>query len=367
MARTHALQSPSKAHLCAPALAAGVPRRVRGIVACAKGAMRLFVPLVLLACAHAIEDSSSTLDTTWASSPGLFSPEAAPRARAAAASEEDATGDTALNQRLLFERALNDHIEDTSSGSGEETEVGSGDLVDDTGSGSGDAGFSPPPPPPFTPGTTFVTVNATVVVIELQLAGTVDNFDKAAYESKMREILGCQLPDCALEVEIISGSIMVRTTARVKEDSALSNATAVEESARALESKTAEQLDETLGSSFSVEGTATVSVESGVQVTFSSAAPSPPPPSPSPPPAPADPTSPSTPPPSAPPDSDDDGLETWVIAVIAVGAVVGLITIALILYKALGAGGGAGFKDTSVDKPKSGFPSAIGASTTQHV
>ena len=96
-------------------------------------------------------------------------------------------------------------------------------------------------------------------------------------------------------------------------------------------------------------------------------APSPPPPAS---PAEADVASPSLPPPASPPKADDDdgGTPIWLIAVIAVAAVLGVFLLGLFIYKRKNSNKAAG-GDYGTEMAKKGdFPVAgIGASTTQHV
>ena len=110
-----------------------------------------------------------------------------------------------------------------------------------------------------------------------------------------------------------------------------------------------------------VESAPTVTVAKNVAVTLA-------PPSAPPPPEEVV-ASPSLPPPASPAKADDDdGTPTWLIAVIAVAAVLGVLGLGLFIYKRKNSNNAAG-GDYGTEMAKKGdFPVAgIGASTTQHV
>ena len=62
------------------------------------------------------------------------------------------------------------------------------------------------------PGTSLVAMEAEVFEISVTAAGTVETFDKAGYETKMRSYLGCNAPLCQVAVAVTAGSVKVVAT-----------------------------------------------------------------------------------------------------------------------------------------------------------
>jgi len=74
--------------------------------------------------------------------------------------------------------------------------------------------MSPPPPSPAPemPGTTFEELPAKEVTITITLAGTVETFNTADYESGMRAYLGCNAPLCEVVIAVTAASVNVAAT-----------------------------------------------------------------------------------------------------------------------------------------------------------
>jgi len=264
-------------------------------------------------------------------------------------------------------RSLEEASGDSSSGSGSGEEAGSGALDP-----SSPPPALPPPPspspspsPPLAPGSANMVVNKTIITVTMTIAGTVEDFDAAAqttFKNGLRADIcnstaATACPGVAIALTIAPGSVEVTSEISYREDDASVRAS-VQTKAKALENATTDSLSTLLG--VTVESAPTVTVAKNVAVTVTVPAPSPPPPSP-------DAPSPSLPPPASPAKAaDDGGTPTWLIAVIAVAAVLLLLLLGLFVNKRMNRNKAAGDVGTEMAK-KGEFPLAIGASTTQHV
>ena len=224
---------------------------------------------------------------------------------------------------------------------------------------------SPPPPPsPLAPGP--MVVNKTIITVTMTIAGTVEEFDDAkqtTFKNGLRDEIcnNAACPGVSIALTIAPGSVVVTSEISYREDDASIGAS-VQTKAEALANATTASLTTMLG--VTVESAPTVTVAKNVAVTL--APPSAPPPPLSPEEVVA---SPSLPPPASPAKADDDdGTPTWLIAVIAVAAVLGVLGLGLFIYKRNNSNNAAG-GDYGTEMAKKGdFPVAgIGASTTQHV
>ena len=249
-----------------------------------------------------------------------------------------------------------------------------------SGSGSGEAGSgapdpsppppspSPPPPSPSPPPSPLappgpMVVNKTIITVTMTIAGTVADFDNAK-QTTFKDGLRAEIcnnaacPGVSIALTIAPGSVVVTSEISYREDDASVGAS-VQTKAEALADATTASLSSKLG--VTVESAPTVTVAKNVAVSLT-------PPSPPPPPEEVV-ASPSLPPPASPAKADDDdGTPTWLIAVIAVAAVLGVLLLGLFVYKRMNGNKAAG-GDYGTEMAKKGdFPVAgIGASTTQHV
>ena len=222
---------------------------------------------------------------------------------------------------------------------------------------------SPPPPPsPLAPGP--MVVNKTIITVTMTIAGTVEEFDDAkqtTFKNGLRDEIcnNAACPGVSIALTIAPGSVVVTSEISYREDDASIGAS-VQTKAEALANATTASLTTMLG--VTVESAPTVTVAKNVAVTLA-------PPSAPPPPEEVV-ASPSLPPPASPAKADDDdgGTPTWLIAVIAVAAVLGVFLLGLFIYKRKNSNNAAG-GDYGTEMAKKGdFPVAgIGASTTQHV
>ena len=248
-----------------------------------------------------------------------------------------------------------------------------------SGSGSGEEGSgapspsppppspSPPPPPPSPPPSPLapgpMVVNKTIITVTMTIAGTVEEFDDAkqtTFKNGLRDEIcnNAACPGVSIALTIAAGSVVVTSEISYREDDASVGAS-VQTKAEALATATTASLTTKLG--VTVESAPTVTVAKNVAVTLA-------PPSAPPPPEEVV-ASPSLPPPASPAKADDDdGTPTWLIAVIAVAAVLGVLLLGLFVYKRTNGNKAAG-GDYGTEMAKKGdFPVAgIGASTTQHV
>ena len=222
---------------------------------------------------------------------------------------------------------------------------------------------SPPPPPsPLAPGP--MVVNKTIITVTMTIAGTVEEFDDAkqtTFKNGLRDEIcnNAACPGVSIALTIAPGSVVVTSEISYREDDASIGAS-VQTKAEALATATTASLSSKLG--VTVESAPTVTVAKNVAVTLA-------PPSAPPPPEEVV-ASPSLPPPASPAKADDDdgGTPTWLIAVIAVAAVLGVLLLGLFVHKRMNGNKAAG-GDYGTEMAKKGdFPVAgIGASTTQHV
>ena len=211
-----------------------------------------------------------------------------------------------------------------------------------------------------------MVVNKTIITVTMTIAGTVADFDNAK-QTTFKDGLRAEIcnnaacPGVSIALTIAAGSVVVTSEISYREDDASVGAS-VQTKAEALATATTASLTTKLG--VTVESAPTVTVAKNVAVTL--APPSAPPPPLSPEEVVA---SPSLPPPASPAKADDDdGTPTWLIAVIAVAAVLGVLLLGLFVYKRMNGNKAAG-GDYGTEMAKKGdFPVAgIGASTTQHV
>ena len=222
---------------------------------------------------------------------------------------------------------------------------------------------SPPPPPsPLAPGP--MVVNKTIITVTMTIAGTVEEFDddkQTTFKNGLRDEIcnNAACPGVSIALTIAPGSVVVTSEISYREDDASIGAS-VQTKAEALATATTASLSSKLG--VTVESAPTVTVAKNVAVTLA-------PPSAPPPPEEVV-ASPSLPPPASPAKADDDdgGTPTWLIAVIAVAAVLGVLLLGLFVHKRMNGNKAAG-GDYGTEMAKKGdFPVAgIGASTTQHV
>jgi len=154
---------------------------------------------------------------------------------------------------------------------------------------------SPPShsPPPEMPGTTVQILPAKEFKITVTAAGTVDDFDKGAYETGMRTFLACEAPLCMVAVAVTAASVNVEATvtdARTGEDLPDGVLDAV---AMAEQLKTMDPGALTTALGVTVTSAVAVTAPIDVQATIVIVAPSSPPPVASPSPSPPQPRSPS--------------------------------------------------------------------------
>ena len=259
-------------------------------------------------------------------------------------------------------RSLEEASGDSGSGSGS-GEAGSGapDPSPPPPSPSPPPPTPPPPPSPLAPGP--MVVNKTIITVTMTIAGTVEEFDDAkqtTFKNGLRDEIcnNAACPGVSIALTIAPGSVVVTSEISYREDDASVGAS-VQTKAEALANATTASLTTMLG--VTVESAPTVTVAKNVAVTLA-------PPSAPPPPEEVV-ASPSLPPPASPAKADDDdGTPTWLIAVIAVAAVLGVLLLGLFIYKRKNSNNAAG-GDYGTEMAKKGdFPVAgIGASTTQHV
>ena len=260
-------------------------------------------------------------------------------------------------------RSLEEASGDSGSGSGS-GEAGSGapDPSPPPPSPSPPPPTPPPPPSPLAPGP--MVVNKTIITVTMTIAGTVEEFDDAkqtTFKNGLRDEIcnNAACPGVSIALTIAAGSVVVTSEISYREDDASVGAS-VQTKAEALATATTASLSSKLG--VTVESAPTVTVAKNVAVTLA-------PPSAPPPPEEVV-ASPSLPPPASPAKADDDdgGTPTWLIAVIAVAAVLGVLGLGLFIYKRKNSNNAAG-GDYGTEMAKKGdFPVAgIGASTTQHV
>jgi len=259
-------------------------------------------------------------------------------------------------------RSLEEASGDSGSGSGS-GEAGSGapDPSPPPPSPSPPPPTPPPPPSPLAPGP--MVVNKTIITVTMTIAGTVEEFDDAkqtTFKNGLRDEIcnNAACPGVSIALTIAPGSVVVTSEISYREDDASIGAS-VQTKAEALANATTASLTTMLG--VTVESAPTVTVAKNVAVTLA-------PPSAPPPPEEVV-ASPSLPPPASPAKADDDdGTPTWLIAVIAVAAVLGVLLLGLFVHKRMNGNKAAG-GDYGTEMAKKGdFPVAgIGASTTQHV
>jgi len=209
-----------------------------------------------------------------------------------------------------------------------------------------------------------MVVNKTIITVTMTIAGTVEEFDGAKqtmFKDGLRDEIcnNAACPGVSIALTIAPGSVVVTSEISYREYDASIGAS-VQTKAEALANATTASLTTMLG--VTVESAPTVTVAKNVAVTLA-------PPSAPPPPEEVV-ASPSLPPPASPAKADDDdgGTPTWLIAVIAVAAVLGVLGLGLFIYKRKNSNNAAG-GDYGTEMAKKGdFPVAgIGASTTQHV